>query len=768
MTVPARLKKMNEYICMKNPEGHSRIAKIISIVAGLFLGMAIYSMHLYRFRSVVLLFAVVVLSGLSGFLLIRITAWAMGRVSRVESVRFDLSSAIALVFLLVIYFSFPVSFMNLTFHRGKEIPIAVTLFLVVNLLGFLVVRRKWIALSVLVPCIALVFFFGGSFILKIFIEDLGLQASLSGRFTYPFRDRVTLSMEPHLPKSKKPASFKVHYANHRREGMWMPVNQPIATSINIPDDARLRFEIGVVHPGKHLAPARLLVFIKDGDGKVWNIMEAYVNRQSLGWTRYEPSIPEISPGTGALQMRISSTDEERENLKPLVLSNLSIYSGKDLPKNNVIILLFDALRADALGCYGSKEARTPTIDRLAGKGVLFEKALAPCTWTLPSMTSLITSRLPSQHGMFSYFRSVCDSSISTLSELLSRGGIYTRACIGNWVVYPGLEFDSGFNDTYLLPFSDIIWRNTEALINENVGWLQANQSGPFFLYIHNMDPHSPYFAPQPYRHGSKRIDTFHKMLSYLALGSRVSYVYSIDYSSINALKDSEIEEMRDRYLGEVEYVDSQVSVLEEALRKTGLWDSTLLIITSDHGEDFQEHGNIWHGENLYAQALRIPLIFTGGIMEGRSARITSPVSLMDLYPTILEFYNLPAPEDTIGQSLIPVIERGAGKDRVVFSELVERVNQKFHVMSAVKGEYHFIKKVPLLEDVVEERKLYRWDSDPDEKKDLSAIEPEKAREMEEITDAFFESLPDKKPLNVPLDKQMGEIQNILKALGYMK
>jgi arylsulfatase A-like enzyme len=773
---------------MNSSARHSRIATVISIVAGLLLGLVVYLSWLYTFRSMIFCLIISVLSGAFGFSLMRFTALIMAWLTRVDARRLELAAAVAVASLLVIYIGFfPLPFVWMPFETENCVLAALVVFLVVNIFTFLIIRRYWVILGLLVPIVV-----SGAIAFLIYPFQFNACGS-------PFLNRIIYSALPKTPSDKKPLHFRVHHAGHTRSGFWLNMNQSLETAVVIPEDGFLRFEVGVVHPDKDLAPARLLVIAKDSTGRVYKIKEVFINRQKVAWTSHEARLSGLSQGKGVIQFQVYSMDEEHENLKPLIISNFTLFSVKDRPGGQVIVMVPDALRADVLGCYGGRDARTPVIDRLASQGVLFENAISPCSWTMPVVASIFTSRFPSQHGLIGYFWYKHDRRLLSLPELLAERGIETKASISNWTIFPAGNYDKGFNDFFMLPYSKLIWRGTEALMRESSDWIRACAGSPFFLYIHNMDPHDPYFAPEPYSFGPKITsegsilrssntatvsglrshfggagkdesggDRFQKLRSWIVFGSRIPYIYDPDFTAVDPLTGPELEELRQRYLGEVEYVDAQISLLEDALKETGLWENTLLIITSDHGEEFQDHGTLRHARHLHREIIRVPLILTGGIMKGQSKIIKSPVSLLDLYPTILEFYGIPVPPDTMGQSLWPIIEGKTGEDRMVFSEMVEIPKQECRLMSAVKGEYHLMKKAPLITAVCEsEVKLYRWDTDPEEQHDLSSSEPDKVREMQQALDDFYENLPGKKRLYVTKKKQ-DEIQKVLKALGYMK
>ena len=748
---------------MKGSVNHSRFAIILSIGSGLLLGLAVYLSWLYAFRSLAFCAFISVLFGILGFLLMRLVARVMAWLTGADARSLEPAGAVAVASWLVIYLgAFPLPFVYMPFHPEKWVLIALVVFLIVNLFTFLIVSRRWVILGLLV----LIVLCGTTAILV-----HSLQSNV--RPGLPLLDRVTYSALPGNSPDNKDAPFRVHHGDLTRTGFWLNMNQSLEKAVMIPEEGRLRFEIGVVHPGKDLAPARIQVMAKDRSGQVQNVMGLFINRENFAWTSHEARVSGLSPGKGIIRFQVLSTDKEHENLQPLIISNFSLFPERDRPGGHVIIVVLDALRADALGCYGGEEAQTPVIDRLASQGVLFDKAITPCSWTMPAVASILTSRFPSQHGLIGFFWSMHDRSLPSLPELLAQQGVFTKASIGNRVVYPTANFDKGFNRFFLVPVRKIIWRGTEALMSECDDWLRAYPGSPFFLYIHNLDPHHPYLAPEPYRFGPRIKsegsggDVFQKIFSWIAFGLRVPYLYGLSFDAVNPLTGPEVDELRQRYLGEVEYVDAQMAVLERALKETGLWEDTLLIITADHGEEFQEHGTLRHGQDLHREVVRVPLIFTGGVMQGRSKRIASPVSLLDLYPTILEFFGVRIPPDTMGQSLWPIIEGESGGRRIVFSEMIEHYTPKYMFWSAVNGDYHLIKKVGLLEDAPAELNLYRWDTDPGEQHELSSIEPDMAREMEQTMDDFFENLPGKKRLYVS-EEQHGEIQKVLRAMGYLR
>jgi arylsulfatase len=755
------LKSMNIWytLNMNSPDKHSRIAILLSILSGILLGIDIYLMELYEHRYYILLPVVLIFFSVFTFALMRFTARIMSWLTRVKSCRLEIPSALAVASPLLVYVGvFSLPFINLSFDLKVQIPAAIFIFILVNIFTFLSVRRKWITLSLAVLTLCVLVYIG---LIKLsqFLSSMGIIS----------QDQVAFTALTGDPPDTGQSPFLVHYAGHTRTGYWLNMNAATEMKLTIPEEGRLSFELGVVYPSKGLAPVSLEVTALDGEGKVHDIMSKYINRERVAWTAYESRPKGLSPGTGKIRFKLYSTVQENDNLKPLVLSNFRMISARELPQKNVIIVLLDALRADALGCYGSMESSTPVIDRLASQGVVFEKAISPCSWTLPTVASILTSRLPSQHGLVSFFWCVHDKKLIMLPEILSRRGILTKLTTGNFAILPSANFCKGLNEFFLPSLSTLFWRGTEFLMNETADWIKSHHTAPFFIYLHTMDPHDPYLAPEPYMFGPKRKHKLEKIKEWILLLYRFPYIYKENDFATDTLNQAEIKKLRQRYLGEVEYVDAQIRVIEEALKQTGCWENTLMIITSDHGEAFQEHKVLRHvGDDLYREVIRVPLILTGGIMEGKNKRIETPVSLLDLYPTILELFNEPVPSNTAGQSLWPIIEHGKGEDRPVFSEYVQPWNHNYHLISVVKGQYHLIKKIPSIDPSAVKFELYRWDEDPLEQNDLTSDKPEKVREMVRSMDEFFENLPGKKAMDITFGDQIHDIQKRLKALGYMK
>jgi arylsulfatase A-like enzyme len=307
------------------------------------------------------------------------------------------------------------------------------------------------------------------------------------------------------------------------------------------------------------------------------------------------------------------------------------------PGPNVVFVTIDTLRADHLGCYGYPRPTSPFIDGLASEGTLCKDASASASWTKPSTGTLFTGLHPSRHGAL-YHGSLLHvpDGKQTLAEAFRSHGYVTAGFVANPNLKRVFAFDRGFDVYFDSPVEDTVtlacirgtwfgrllmeflrhqfnWNYENDCVRMNsevLAWLEKNRQQRFFLYLHYIDPHIPYDPPARYR------DEFAQDHGTALFNERKRRV-GIDL-----------------YDGEIRYCDEAVKALVAKLREYGLWEDTLLVLTSDHGEEFFEHGVLGHGFSLYQEVVRVPLILRGpNVPVG--AVLDSPVQLLDLPATVL-------------------------------------------------------------------------------------------------------------------------------------
>ena len=405
-----------------------------------------------------------------------------------------------------------------------------------------------------------------------------------------------------------------------------------------------------------------------------------------GWRELESTLPRPAPEK--LSLRLSG-DAVSEALwgQPLATCPAPTDSLLDTttPATNVILVSLDTLRADRLGVYGNRRNLTPNLDRLAHEGALFEQVWAPFPNTLAAHASLFTGLTPSQHGLLPGEDARIPQNTSTLARAFTEQGYRTVAFTENAFVSSAYGFDVGF-DSYdngpEVTENDLFPGAGSVTFGKAANWLKQRPPGPFFMFVHTYEVHAPYAPALDERtqllllrlspsYEGKFEQTYHP-LAELAHNTRKITLAPRDLTRIEALYDAETWT-----------VDRQLGGLLDTLNDLGLADSTLLVITSDHGDEFSEHGYMGHGETLYTQALQVPLIFRlpGRVPAG--LRVSAPVGLADVGPTVASLLGMPPPfANTPARDLTPLIENPlvetSASDNPVFSELSKN-------MSSCKG-----------------------------------------------------------------------------------
>jgi arylsulfatase A-like enzyme len=302
----------------------------------------------------------------------------------------------------------------------------------------------------------------------------------------------------------------------------------------------------------------------------------------------------------------------------------------DSRPRNVVIVLVDTLRQDHLQFYGYHRETAPTLGRLAAEGAVFD-GISPTSWTKPAVASLLTGLHPLRHQAMAFSDGLPES-VTTLAEVLSAHGYLSIGISGNsWTTEPA-GFSQGFESLVLVQPDDLARQLAAAKeLNRAVASLVPRLREPFFLYVHYVDPHLPYDPavawdgrPLP-PHLARRAPVKNEQLE----------------TSFQVPRDPGlVREALDLYDGEIRQVDSGIAALLRLLGKAGFADNTLLVVTADHGEEFEEHGRMGHGNTLYEEVIRVPLIFhlPGRIAAG--ARL-GEASLMDVFPTVLDLLALP-------------------------------------------------------------------------------------------------------------------------------
>jgi arylsulfatase A-like enzyme len=429
--------------------------------------------------------------------------------------------------------------------------------------------------------------------------------------------------------------------------------------------------------------------------------------------------------------------------------------GEERRPRSVVLVVVDTWRADHLGFHGYPRATTPALEPWLERAAVFERALATAGWTLPSFGSLFTGHIPSRHAagllleagekpQFAFL----DGSERPLGERLSQAGFATAGVVNNPFLHPGFGLSRGF-ETWDYVFGN--YSNTaraSQIVHWGFRWLDARDERPFLLLLHLFDPHLSYDPPPAVR---GRFTGGYK--------GRFELPFT-GFGDANAGWMPPAPEDRrfvaDAYDEELLFVDRELGRLLAGLQQRGLLEDTLVVLTSDHGEELFDHGGFEHGHTLFQELLHVPLIFWGpGVAPGR---IDEPVSLVDVLPTLLDALGLPADADLAGRSLWPLLtERARPPETSFFAEgTLHGIDRKALVRWPWK----------LVASEGEAPRLYDLSRDPGEQRDLAAAEPDRvAQLLKELGDGVARAAAGRST-QVPA-RVDAEIRKQLEALGYL-
>lgn len=304
---------------------------------------------------------------------------------------------------------------------------------------------------------------------------------------------------------------------------------------------------------------------------------------------------------------------------------------------HVVVILVDTLRADRLGCYGYRRPTSPAIDRLAEESVLFENAFSSSAWTAPAVASLFTSLYPSEHGVTTFQR-VLPKSARTLAEVLVAQGFRATALSANFAAAgtrngvargfdPFVEVAPEAGQRARTTLEEMKAADAVAMTDRATAALQDAFAARTFFYVHYMDPHSPYDPPEPYR-GS----FLHPYAGPISGAEAQLVELSVEPGKLGAADWQRIDDLYD---GTVAFADAEIGRLLGELRRRGILDESIVVLVADHGEEIGDHGGIGHGQALYDEVRRVPLLvrLPGGRHGGERVKTAFP--MVDLGPTLL-------------------------------------------------------------------------------------------------------------------------------------
>ena len=451
--------------------------------------------------------------------------------------------------------------------------------------------------------------------------------------------------------------------------------------------------------------------------------------------------------------------------------NPVVYSPQQNTKN-VILISLDTLRPDHLGCYGYPRDTSPSIDSLAKESALFQNTFATSPWTLPSHVSMLTSLNCINHQVY-HINQTMDSSLLTLADIFRTNDYFTGAITGGGYVSGLYGFSKGF-DSYHVRGAILEKNAAELGCRYALEWIDRYKDRNFFLFLHTYQIHTPYEPPPPF---NTLFLEETSALTQVDLGR-------LRFNHENRYKQAAVElrqNIIDLYDGEIRYTDEAlIKPLLERLKKLDLYDNTMIILPSDHGEEFYEHGSWEHTNSVYNETIKIPLIIKFFNSEHTGKKIAKFARITDIMPTILDVLNIDPPKQRIdGESLFDLLaEKEQNKnERIFICELASNVMQR-HIPKKVainRDKHKFILNHDFKpEDLAyfsspppdfDPTELFDLEADPDELKNIAREDSQLAQALLDFLKTHNKQKRKVVPESAKIDQ---ELREQLKALGYIK
>ena len=465
----------------------------------------------------------------------------------------------------------------------------------------------------------------------------------------------------------------------------------------------------------------------------------------------------------------------------------------------VVLIQADTLRPDHLGFYGHKRDTAPFLARFAAEGAVFQSAYAQAGWTKVSSPSIMTSLYPTTHGV-ARIPDRLPASATTIAEVYRAAGYSTLSLSSVMFTGQFTNLHQGFEELHeLTSVADSGGAYSSKTAREYVDrasdWIERHRDEPFFIYLHVFDPHSPYEPRRPYdtvwadqskrEEHVKQRETLRKVVSnqFLAgrgMATREEMVKAgIDPAAYIAYD-------KDWYDSSIRAMDAEIARLMERIRAAGLGEKTAVVFLSDHGEEFQEHGRMWHGQSVYGEMMRVPLVvrWPGRI---KPHRVEEAVQLIDVMPTLLDLSGLTHPEGLQGQSLMPLLTSsqagGAGtvsaadggwRSRpVILQKIPDGTAEEFpstiEATAIIDGQWKLIHNKAGAPDRPE-YELFDVANDPLDQKNVAGQNPEVVKRLAKAIEGFrtMAAAARLKPDAEATDKMSPEQLQRLRSLGYIK
>ncbi len=568
-----------------------------------------------------------------------------------------------------------------------------------------------------------------------------------------------------------------------RNSVYVHSPSTITFPVSVPDHAHLHFGMGATAPN---SSSNFSVSLQGTTGDLFSktLFSKTMDRTDQ-WSDSDVDLSRWGGKTIRLTLRTGGGHEGEVAL----WANPLISGGAKRTRPNILIYTIDTLRADHASLYGYGRDTTPFLKKLAATGVVFDDCQAQATWTKSSIASLMTSLYAFTHGIVSDSDTIPSGS-ATLAGQLRAAGYVTASIVASPFVGRATGLERGFD--YLLEYpivqrevNPVTDRDTDsAALNRVVfPWLDRHHDEPFFLYAHSTDPHAPYNPPAPFDRTfanparkaafERNYLSFHTSHEYgggAVLNPEMCRKAGIDPASF-------IEEAKDEYDGEILHNDRNFELLIDKLRALGVLDNTLIVVLSDHGEEFWDHGWTAHGQSVYQELTHTLLMMWNPRLLGSARRVREPVQLIDVMPTVLDLLSLKTPAVVEGQSLMPLVKGQQFKRRgIIMSSrfaaihpdglIPENATDSFGITNS---QWKFIYRNKAAKAGIKKVELYNRIADRNEQHDVAAQHPDEVESMISVLGQWIDAQNKVRQIightgTSQLDRQTLER---LRSLGYL-
>jgi arylsulfatase A-like enzyme len=547
----------------------------------------------------------------------------------------------------------------------------------------------------------------------------------------------------------KPATFTSLFGmetlgknDEYRHAVYIHSPSILTFPLTIPANAHLHVGMGTTVKG---SPITFRIAVEGATGDLLSRTIDHLDR----WEDADLDLSRWGGKSIRLQLRTETAHAGEVGL----WTNPLLTTGAKKPRPNVLIYTMDTARADHASLYGYARNTTPFLKRLAASGVSFNDCQAQAPWTKSSVASLLTSLYSFTHGIVSDADTI-PAGAATLAGQLRTAGYVTASISASPFTGRATGLERGFDTLLESPviqrqINQQTDRGTDSMALNRVvfRWLDNHADEPFFLYAHSTDPHAPYEPPPPFDAAfGKPSETIAFDRAYASLrtdhDSGGGDVISREMCQRSGNDpDSFLRQAIERYDGEIQHNDRSLELLLGKLKQLGILDNTLVIVVSDHGEEFWDHGWTAHAHSVYAELTHVLFLMWNPALLPTPRQITEPVQLIDVMPTILDLLGLKTPEMVEGQSLTPLIAGRPFKRRglVISSRFAaaraagpvpESFTDSFAITDA---HWKFIYRNKAAKAGVKKVELYDRLADHTERHDIAAEHP---HEVENMTEAL--------------------------------